>query len=157
MFWHYVCIVIREVTRWGSMFWNFQCSPRPWSAPVDLRWLSPMFWFCKRDENNKCFPPWKTMVKKQNLFWTSIFSIHVTRNTRKLDRMKKGKENWTTHGFLNVITVMFKNMFRQFFCHPQFWVIQSTKLNLKCITNSWVDKINSRNKTMHAVTRKVLN
>ena len=28
-------------------------------------------------------------------------------------------------------------MFRQFFCHLQFWFIQSTKLNWKCITQSF--------------------
>ena len=51
----------------------------------------------------------------------------------------------------------FKNMFRQFFSHLQFWFILSTRLNLKCITKCWLDKTNNRNKTMYAITRKVSN
>ena len=51
----------------------------------------------------------------------------------------------------------FKNMFRQFFSHLQFWFILSTRLNLKCKTKCWLDKTNNRNKTMYAITRKVSN
>ena len=50
-----------------------------------------------------------------------------------------------------------KNMFQQFFCHLQFWIIQSTKLNLKGVTKCWLDKTNNTNRTMYAFTRKVLN
>ena len=44
-----------------------------------------------------------------------------------------------------------------FFKKKCFWFIQSTKLNLKCITKCSSDKTNNRNKTMFAITRKVLN
>ena len=52
---------------------------------------------------------------------------------------------------------LFKNIFRQFFCHLQFWIIQSTKLNLKRTTECWLDKTDNSNRTMYAFTRKVLN
>ena len=38
-----------------------------------------------------------------------------------------------------------------------FWIIQSTKLNLKCVTKFWLDKKNNSNRIMYASTRKVLN
>ena len=51
----------------------------------------------------------------------------------------------------------FKDMFGKFFCHLQFWFIQSTKLTLKCVTKCWLDKTNNRNRSMNAITRKVSN
>ena len=45
-------------------------------------------------------------------------------------------------------TKLFKNMFRQFFCHLQFWITQSAKLNLKCVTKCWLDKTNNSNMMM---------
>ena len=37
-------------------------------------------------------------------------------------------------------STIFKNMFWQFLFHLQFWLIQNTKLNLKCITKCLLDK-----------------
>ena len=157
MFWHYVCTVIQEVTWRFSMLWKFQRSPRPRLPLLIFNGCLRCFESIKRDKNSKFSPPWKTRGGEQNSFWTSIFFIHVKRNTGKLERMKKGKGNRTTHGFFVVISVIFKNMFRQFFCHLQFWIIQSTKLNLKCVTKCWLGKTNDSNRTMYAFTMKVLN
>ena len=70
-----------------------------------------------------------------------------------------GKElhlKWRLALFIKNIQ-LFKNIFRQFFCHLHFWIIQSTKLNLKRTTKCWLDKTDNSNRTMFAFTRKVLN
>ena len=47
-------------------------------------------------------------------------------------------------------------MFRQFLCHLQFWFIQSTKLNIKCLTKCWLDIATNSNRTMYALQGKFL-
>ena len=58
---------------------------------------------------------------------------------------------------LRTYITFFKDMFGKFFCHLQFWFIQSTKLTLKCVTKCWLDETNKRNRSMNAITRKVSN
>ena len=80
-----------------------------------------------------------------------IWWIFAGTNSRKLhNTLEWHLRKWMT---------LFKNMFWQFFCHLQFWIVQSTKLNLKCVLKYWLDKTNNGNKTMYAFTstRKVLN
>ena len=59
--------------------------------------------------------------------------------------------------FSNKINDIFKNMFRQVLCHLQFWITQSTKLNIKCVTKCWLDKTNNSNvRTMYAFHKESL-
>ena len=71
-----------------------------------------------------------------------IYNIHILGRTGKAARpCGNASWKWKSDGhiilkayWLNFGKYMtfFKNMFQQFFCHLQFWFIQSTKLNLKC-------------------------
>lgn len=57
----------------------------------------------------------------------------------------RGKDSQKRKKNLRKYMIFFKYMFQQFFCHLQFWLIQSTKLNLTCITKCSLDKTKNRN------------
>ena len=69
--------------------------------------------------------------------------------------LPKGRDSSIYATNLGKYITFFKDMFGKFFCHLQFWFVQSTKLTLKCVTKCWLDKTNSRNRSMNAITRKV--
>ena len=111
--------------------------------------------YLRRDNDNDNFIRWlgdqyiwKTVSLDTKFKFTKAqiyeILIHLPGKVNDSDEFKK-------------YTIFFKNMFRQFSCHLQFWFIQSTKLNLKSITKCSWDKINNRNKTMYAIKRKLLN
>ena len=117
------------------------------------------------------------MSKKYTEYWISINACNlqwIYRSTKRhqndikmlsnskqgcslQSHLPKGLDSSRYATNLRKYITFFKDMFGKFFCHLQFWFIQSTKLTLKCVTKCWLDKTNNRNRSMNAITRKVSN
>ena len=144
-------------------------------------WLHERFDLLEGWSERSClFHSWEqdtTWAKNTAEYWISINACNlqwIYRSTKRhqndikilsnskqgcslQSHLPKGLDSSRYATNLRKYITFFKDMFGKFFCHLQFWFIQSTKLTLKCVTKCWLDKTNNRNRSMNAITRKVSN